>query len=97
MPNPLAAGSHPGPVHPCAHLAAIRPVEPHTTHCRQCIGRGHTWTELRLCLSCGWVSCAGDSPNHHARDHYEETDHAIATTLPPDPANRWCYAHRRPV
>ena len=31
-----------------------------------------------VCLTCGWVTCSDDSPNQHARAHYEETDHPVA-------------------
>ena len=33
------------------------------------------WVGLWLCLSCGWVACSDDSPNQHAKAHYQETDH----------------------
>ena len=31
---------------------------------------GDAWTELWLCLSCGWVACSDDSPSRHAFAHY---------------------------
>ena len=34
-----------------------------------------------VCLTCGWVACSDDSPNQHARAHYEETDHPVAAGL----------------
>jgi len=27
---------------------------------------------LWLCLSCGWVACSDDSPNQHAKSHYQD-------------------------
>jgi uncharacterized UBP type Zn finger protein len=97
MPNLTGRQNGPSAVRPCVHLAAIRPVEPHTTGCQQCIDDGTDWVTLSLCLSCGWVACAQDSPNHHAQAHYEETNHPITTTLPHSPHIRWCYVHQRHV
>ena len=95
MPKLVGRGDEPG--RPCAHLAAVRPVHPHTAGCQQCIDRGDTWVTLRLCLSCGWVACSSDSPNHHAKAHYEETNHPIAEALPRNPDSRWCFVHQRTV
>jgi uncharacterized UBP type Zn finger protein len=50
-----------------------------------------------VCLTCGWVACCDDSPNQHARAHYEETDHPVAAALAPGAAWRWCYVHQRLV
>ena len=73
------------------------PVEAHSTGCQECLAGGDDWTELCLCLSCGWVACSDDSPNRHARAHYEETDHPIAVLLRLGPQPRWCYVHQRAV
>jgi uncharacterized UBP type Zn finger protein len=81
----------------CAHLAVIRPVEQHSAGCPGCGDRGDGWSGLLLCLSCGWVACSDDSANHHARDHYEETDHPIAAPLPYHADVRWCYVHQQAV
>lgn len=97
MPYVSGRSTGQGSVRPCAHLAAIRPVLPHTAGCQQCVDRGDDWIGLRLCLSCGWVACSDDSPHHHARDHYEETDHPITTAPPPNQDGRWCYVHQRLV
>jgi uncharacterized UBP type Zn finger protein len=97
MPNPTGRQNDPSAVRPCAHLAVIQPVEPHTTGCQECIDGGADWVTLSLCLSCGWVACAQDSPHHHAKAHYEETNHPITTTLPGNPHVRWCYIHQRAV
>jgi len=50
-----------------------------------------------MCLSCGWVACSDDSPNQHARAHYEETDHPVAVGFPRGSHPRWCYVHHRAV
>jgi len=52
---------------------------------------------LWLCLSCGWVACSDDSPNQHAKAHYQETDHPVAGSLEHDRRQRWCYVHQRTV
>jgi uncharacterized UBP type Zn finger protein len=51
---------------------------------------------LWLCLSCGWVACSDDSPNQHAKAHYQETDHPVAVSLD-EARQRWCYVHQRTV
>jgi uncharacterized UBP type Zn finger protein len=43
------------------------------------------------------VACSDDSPNRHARAHYEETDHPLAAGLEPGSQWRWCYVHQRLV
>ena len=82
---------------PCVHLAVTCLVQPHSTGCQECLARGDDWVELWLCLSCGWVACSDDSPNQHAKAHYEETDHPIAAGLRHGPRLRWCYVHQRTV
>jgi uncharacterized UBP type Zn finger protein len=82
---------------PCGHVAAAHPVETHSTGCLECLAGGDDWTELWLCLSCGWVACSDDSPSRHARAHYEETDHPIAVPLRLGPQAWWCYVHQRAV
>ena len=59
--------------------------------------RGEGRTALWMCLSCGWVACSDDSPNQHARAHYEETDHPVAARLPRGSHTLWCHVHRRAV
>jgi uncharacterized UBP type Zn finger protein len=83
--------------HPCHHVTVIHPVMPHATDCHECLARGEDWVELWLCLSCGWVACSNDSPNQHAKAHYQETDHPIAVPLGNGPPSRWCYVHQRIV
>jgi uncharacterized UBP type Zn finger protein len=87
----------PAPTASCNHVAVVRPVEPHSTSCEECQKGGDGWVELSLCLSCGWVACSDDSPNQHAKAHYEETDHPVATPLRNGPPTRWCYVHQRTV
>ena len=77
----------------CEHLDGLQPVTPLSDHCRDCQDRA----PLSVCLTCGWVACSDDSPNQHARAHYEETDHPLAAGLEPGTRWRWCYVHQRPV
>jgi uncharacterized UBP type Zn finger protein len=82
---------------PCAHVSAARHLEPLSTGCPRCRERGEDGAELWRCLSCGWVACSDDSPNQHAKAHYEETDHPVAGPLWDDTLPRWCYVHKRTV
>lgn len=81
----------------CEHLDALLPVAPLSSTCRECRAVGEVWDGLLVCLTCGWVACADDSPRRHALAHYEETDHPVAGALRPGPTWRWCYVHRRAV
>jgi uncharacterized UBP type Zn finger protein len=81
----------------CEHLDGIAPVGPQSDDCRECRSRRDRQQGLTVCLTCGWVACSDDSPNQHARAHYEETDHPIAARLAPGAAWRWCYVHLRLV
>jgi uncharacterized UBP type Zn finger protein len=82
---------------PCDHVPTTRPIKPYSTQCLECPDRGGGWVALWLCLSCGWVACSDQSPNQHAKAHYEETDHPVAALLQHDPGHRWCYVHQRTV
>ena len=65
--------------------------------CRSRKHRNDPRASLVVCLTCGWVACSDDSPNQHARAHYEETDHPVAAGFAPGSAWRWCYVHQRLV
>jgi uncharacterized UBP type Zn finger protein len=97
MPGPPRHDAHHSEPRPCRHVATIHPVKPHSTSCQECLARGEDWVELWICLACGWVACSNDSPNQHAKAHYEETDHPIAVPLRHDLSPRWCYVHQRIV
>jgi uncharacterized UBP type Zn finger protein len=81
----------------CEHQDGLVPVIPQSDHCPDCRARGEGWVSLVICLRCGWVACSDDSPNQHARAHYQETDHPLARGLEPGSRWRWCYVHRRLV
>ena len=98
MPRAMSGRGRAIGVRRCAHVAGSVYVEPSwTTGCPPCSDHGERWIALWMCLSCGWVACSDDSPNRHARDHYEETDHPVAVRLPRGTPPRWCYVHERAV
>jgi uncharacterized UBP type Zn finger protein len=93
MPAPQEKGDD-AHLDPCDHVVAIHPVQPQAGGCQPCLDRGDTWVRLCQCQSCGWVACSDDSPNQHAKAHYEETDHPIVVLLQcPYPIR--CYVHQR--
>jgi uncharacterized UBP type Zn finger protein len=79
----------------CDHLDDVRPVEPQFAGCGECEARGDSWLGLLVCLTCGQVACSDNSPNKHAKAHYEETDHPVATAIGARSNWRWCYPHGR--
>jgi uncharacterized UBP type Zn finger protein len=84
----------------CEHLDGLASVGPQSDVCGDCRSRQDRQDRqgsLMVCLTCGWVACSDDSPNRHARAHYEETDHPVAAALAPGAARRWCYVHQRLV
>jgi hypothetical protein len=89
--NPNGAGPK------CDHVDTIRPVTPHSASCQDCWDSGTGRLGLLVCLTCGWVACANDSPHQHAQAHYQETNHPIAGGLQPGSEWRWCYVHARVV
>jgi uncharacterized UBP type Zn finger protein len=84
----------------CEHLDGLAPVSPQSDDCPDCRDHPNRWERqaaLVVCLTCGWVACSDDSPNQHARAHYQETDHPVAAGLRPGTRWRWCYVHQRLV
>ena len=81
----------------CHHISAVGLVQPYSDACQECVERNDNWNDVWLCLSCGWVACSNDSPNRHARAHYEETDHPITADVRPGSQTHWCHVHQRTV
>jgi uncharacterized UBP type Zn finger protein len=81
----------------CEHLDDLVPVAPRTEGCRGCQAHQERWVALVVCLTCGWVACSDDSPNQHAKAHYEETDHPLTRGMELGSRRRWCYVHQRYV
>jgi hypothetical protein len=80
---------------PCEHFSSIRPVTPTTKGCEECLAIGATWTELRICLSCGHVGCCESSEHAHALQHFNVTAHPMIAPLDRRETWGWCYVHRR--
>jgi uncharacterized UBP type Zn finger protein len=84
----------------CQHTDGLQPATPRSAHCPDCPdppGPPGPPDALVVCLTCGWVACPDDSPHHHAKAHYEETNHPVITRLQPGTPWRWCYVHQRLV
>jgi uncharacterized UBP type Zn finger protein len=81
----------------CQHFEGLAAVAPQSDHCLVCQAHAAHLDVLRVCLTCGWVACSDESPNQHAKAHYEETDHPLAVGLEPGSHWRWCYVHQRLV
>ncbi len=79
----------------CEHLAAIQPVAPRARGCEDCLALGATWTQLRVCLTCGHVGCCEDSTHAHALQHFNATGHPMIASLERGESWSWCYVHRR--
>ncbi len=79
----------------CEHFDPIEPVPPRTAGCAECIELGATWTELRVCLTCGHVGCCEDSKHAHALAHFHATGHPIIVPQDSGKTWSWCYVHGR--
>lgn len=96
MPSPPATPVT--PVAGCAELSActVQPdPEPlNVDGCLDCAALGeHTWTHLRMCLSCGGVRCCDSSPHRHATAHFHGSAHPVMRSVEPGESWRWCYLH----
>ena len=78
----------------CVHIPDPLPdVTPSGEGCRQCLEMGSGWVHLRMCVVCGEVGCCDDSPNRHARGHYQATpEHAIVRSYEPGEDWWYCFA-----
>jgi uncharacterized UBP type Zn finger protein len=79
----------------CEHFSEIRQVTPGTNGCEECLALGETWTELRVCLTCGHVGCCEDSTHAHALQHFNAMGHPMIAPLDRRETWGWCYVHRR--
>ena len=75
----------------CTHTNQIRPVEPGSDVCEECVKMGDTWVHLRWCRTCGQVGCCDSSKNKHATKHFHSTGHPIIQSLEPGEDWNWCY------
>jgi hypothetical protein len=77
----------------CTHLDQIKLTEPagRVAGCEECLKIGGWWVHLRMCETCGKVSCCDSSPNRHASRHAGTDGHPIARSLEPGEDWSWCY------
>lgn len=76
----------------CNHLTSLEVLaEPTSKVCDQCVEMGSTWVHLRSCLYCGQVGCCDNSPNRHARRHWEQTEHSLIRSVEPGETWRYCF------
>lgn len=78
----------------CTHTEQIivtRPDPSEIEGCEDCLKIGGWWVHLRVCLSCGHIGCCDNSPNTHARKHYEETEHAIIQSVEKGENWKYCF------
>lgn len=79
----------------CEHFSTIQKVEARTSGCEECLALGASWTQLRVCLSCGHVGCCEDSQHAHALAHFNSTGHPMIASVERGDTWGWCYIHRR--
>ncbi len=75
----------------CEHVAHIRIVQPSSEGCIDCSRSGDAWSQLRMCMECGYVGCCDSSRNKHAARHFRTTGHPIARSMQPGEEWAWCY------
>src|SRR3954463_3741598 len=79
----------------CSHFSDLQQVAPMSKGCEECLAIGASWTELRVCLTCGHVGCCEDSKHAHALQHFNNTAHPIIAPYEGSETWSWCYVHRR--
>jgi len=79
----------------CEHFGDVVDVAPRTNACEACSALGETWSELRVCQTCGHVGCCEDSRHAHALQHFRATGHPLIMPLSRDERWAWCYVHGR--
>jgi uncharacterized UBP type Zn finger protein len=79
----------------CEHFGDTPPVVAQSNGCEECLALGASWTELRICLTCGHVGCCEDSKHAHALQHFNATGHATIASFEAGQTWAWCYVHRR--
>ena len=76
----------------CTHLDQVTaPLPDHVAGCAACLAIGGSWVHLRVCRSCGLVSCCDSSPNQHASHHARSSGHPIITSA--EPGEDWSYCY----
>jgi Na+/H+ antiporter len=82
---------------PCDHLVHAPPnLTPNgPAICEDCVREGTRTVHLRICLSCGKVSCCDSSVGRHAARHSALTEHPVMRSFEPGESWRWCYVDER--
>ncbi|MBV8866786.1 MAG: UBP-type zinc finger domain-containing protein [Acidobacteriaceae bacterium] len=75
----------------CTHTNQIRPAQPRTSGCEECLKMGDSWVHLRTCLECGHVGCCDSSKNRHATKHFRSSHHPLVQSKEPGEDWIWCY------
>jgi hypothetical protein len=76
----------------CTHLEGLGEVTPSADGCEDCLRSGGRWVHLRLCMHCGHVGCCDDSPDRHARAHWEaRPEHTVIRSFEPGEDWWWCF------
>jgi uncharacterized UBP type Zn finger protein len=75
----------------CTHLDTIEVTElpDEIAGCEDCLPMDGWWVHLRMCTSCGHIGCCDESPNRHARAHFQRTSHPIIRSAEAD--EDWSY------
>lgn len=89
---PATVGSD-GPLQAWGHIK-ISQVPEFVDGCEDCLALAMPWLQLRICLECGHVGCCDNSPERHATDHANASDHPIIRSLEPGEEWSWCYIDR---
>jgi uncharacterized UBP type Zn finger protein len=76
----------------CTHFEQATFFDAENEGCEECLKIDGQWVHLRRCLNCGKVGCCDDSPNTHARKHFEEDGHAVVRTVEPGETWVYCFA-----
>lgn len=75
----------------CKHGKSLKPIEPNSDGCEECLAIGDTWVHLRLCMSCGHVGCCDSSKNKHATKHFHAVKHPVIKSF--EPGEEWGYCY----
>jgi len=78
----------------CQHLGQIVVVDLplDIDGCEECMKIGSSWVQLRMCLTCGKIGCCDDSPQRHARRHWQEQTRPLIRSAEPGESWDWCFA-----
>ena len=77
----------------CTHLDSIEvtSLPDEIPGCEDCLALGDSWVHLRMCMTCGKISCCDSSPNRHATRHAGASGHPIIRSAEPGEDWSWCY------